>query len=292
MSLSVDFNGWQVRQNVGGSLLSQLVADKFGGDRLGDELSQDYDFSGPFMGDPNLTANLQINCRIEKGMHGLSVNTMLFFYLRPFHLTEETSLIMRLYTEDRTRGGQVPVIARPFGGFQEKGSDWVVLAVIGGSEETQKCVSALTSGQQLNFMLFKEKQFADDAKRKSFEGFCDGVGYYFSDQLVKLPLPPDAVFKEVYDESYQRIAGAEDAMPQDRKYLELARTFAIVIISPNYDDDAAHAVWLVSLDEKGDIDLGPEEFVLAKTTTRNAALNYAMKLSNLLKLRVLEIAKT
>jgi hypothetical protein len=65
MSLSVDFNGWQVRQNVGGGPLSQLVADKFGGDRLGDELSQDYDFSGPFMGEPNITANLQINCWIN-----------------------------------------------------------------------------------------------------------------------------------------------------------------------------------------------------------------------------------
>lgn len=72
MSLSVDFNRWQVRQNVGGSPLSQLVADKFGGDRLGDELSQDYDFSGPFMGKPNMTANLQINCRIEKGAYGLT----------------------------------------------------------------------------------------------------------------------------------------------------------------------------------------------------------------------------
>ncbi len=211
MSLSVDSNGWQVRQNVGGSPLSQLVADKFGGDRLGDELSQDYEFSGPFMGEPNMTANLQINCRIEKGVYGLSVNTMLFFYFRPFHLTEENFLIMRLHTEDRTRGGQVPVIARPFGGFQEKGSDWVVFAVMGSSEETRKCVSALTSGQQLYFMLFKEKQFADDAERKSFEEFCDGVGYFVFDQLVKLPLPPDGAFKEVYNESYQRIAGAEDA---------------------------------------------------------------------------------
>lgn len=290
MSLSVDFNGWQVRQNVGGSPFSQLVADELGGDRLGDELSQDYEFSGPFMGDPNMTANLQINCRIEKGVHGLSVNTMLFFYFRPFHLTGETSLIMRLHTEDRTRGGEVSVIARPLGGFQDKGSDWVVLAVIGGSEETRKCVSALTSGQQLYFTLFKEKLFADDAKRKSFEEFCDGVGYYFSDQLVKLPLPPDAVFKEAYDESYQRIAGAKDAMPHDRKYLELARTFAIVIIRP--DDDAAYAIWLMNLNEKGEIDFGSEEFVLAQTATRDAALNYAMKLADLLKLRVLEIAKT
>ena len=76
----------------------------------------------------------------------------------------------------------------------------------------------------------------------------------------------------------------------DREYVDLARTFAIVPIPPT-DDDPAHAVWLVNLDEKGEIDLGPGEFVFARTTTREAALNYAMKLSDMLKLRVLEIAK-
>jgi hypothetical protein len=82
-----------------------------------------------------------------------------------------------------------------------------------------------------------------------------------------------------------------DAMPHDRKYLELADTFAIVIIAPN-DDDTRRDVWLMQLDEKGEIDFDHEEFVLAQTTTRDAALNYAMKLAGMLKLRVLEIAKT
>lgn len=82
-----------------------------------------------------------------------------------------------------------------------------------------------------------------------------------------------------------------DAARYDRKYLELTRTFVIVIISPG-DDDRAYAVWLMNQDEKGEIDFDHEEFVLALTTTRDAALNYAMKLATLLKLRVLEIAKT
>ena len=76
-----------------------------------------------------------------------------------------------------------------------------------------------------------------------------------------------------------------------RKYQELARAFAIVIVAANVDDPV-HSVMLLQLDEKGAIDFNHEEFVLAKTTTRDAALNYAMKLTNMLKLRVLEIAKT
>jgi hypothetical protein len=286
VSLSVDFNGWQVRQNVGGS---QLVAGELGGARLGDELSQDYEFtnkeamlswstSGP--------ANLQINCRIEKGLLGLSVNTFLSFYFRPFRLTEETSLIMRLYTADQTKGGQVRVIARPLSGFREKGADWVAFTVVGGAEDTRKCISALTSDQHLYFMLFKE---TPEMQRKKSETLGGSMSYCVFAQLVKLPLPPDKVFKEVYDEAYQRIASAKDAPPQDRKYLELARTFAIVITPPN-DDNPTPAVWLMNLNEKGEIDFDLEEFVLSYTTTRDAAINYAMNLAKLLKLRVLEIA--
>jgi hypothetical protein len=48
----------------------------------------------------------------------------------------------------------------------------------------------------------------------------------------------------------------------------------------------------MNLDETGEIDFDQEEFVLAQATTRDGALNYAMKLSSMLKLRVLEIAKT
>ncbi len=87
---------------------------------------------------------------------------------------------------------------------------------------------------------------------------------------------------ETDEESSRRKVGA-------REYLQVERTFAIVIVST--DDDPAYAVCLMNLDAKGEIDLDHEEFVLAQTATRDAALNYSMKLSNLLRLRVLEITK-
>ena len=104
MTLSVDFSGWQVRQGVGGS---KLVADEFGGERLGDELSQDYAFSGldwVIGGTPDGRANLRIDCRLEKGLGGVFVNTFLHFYLRPLRLKEETKMIMRLCPAVRSGG--------------------------------------------------------------------------------------------------------------------------------------------------------------------------------------------
>jgi tetratricopeptide (TPR) repeat protein len=205
VGVSVDFTGWGVRRDAGG----HPVTDELGGDRLGEELSQDYNFTitdALWEG----TADLQINCRLESGLYGYSINTFLYCYFRPFRLTEQTPLTMRLYTNDRTRGAQVTVFAEPFDGFEEKGSDWVAFSVI-DEEGTRKCISALTSGEQLDFMLFKEKQFADDTQRKNAERFREMAAYFVLDQVVKLPLPPDKIFKEVYDESCQRIRSAADA---------------------------------------------------------------------------------
>ena len=72
----------------------------------------------------------------------------------------------------------------------------------------------------------------------------------------------------------------------------LRNTFAILIIPPDHNPDNLYGVWLMRLNARGEPDFEQEEFVLARTTTLDAANNYAKKLADLLQLDVFGIQKT
>jgi hypothetical protein len=237
-------------------------AQGFEGSQESGEISQTYHYSNP--GDPSPSAIFRIVCTVACTLDGTGqviVHRRLRFYLQPFSLSQEAPLTMRLYARDRSLGGTFSVVAEPVAGEQ----DTAVIARYAGKDDVTNCLKALMSGKHMTFQL---------ANR--------------SETLVDLPLPSDQAFKDVYDETCALLS--KNAASGRRQSRELARTFAIVIIPPNADQ--AHGVWLMNLDEKGEIDFSLEEFVLAQTATRDAALNYAMGLANLMKLRVLEIAKT
>ena len=164
MSLSVDFSKWHVRRGIG-------------------ELSRIYHFSGLQV--PGATATLRLDCRLESSVRGF-IYSNLTLYLRPFRLLHETSLVMGLVTADQSKGGIVEVRACPV----EGDPDTALLAVGLGVEDrqdVQKCLSAISSGKEMCFMLGNQTR-----------------------PIVKFALPNDGEFQRLYNETYKRMARAQD----------------------------------------------------------------------------------
>lgn len=70
----------------------------------------------------------------------------------------------------------------------------------------------------------------------------------------------------------------------------LGESLAIVITVP--DEDGIREVWLMHLTEAAELDFDHEPFVLARTRTYEDAAEYARKLADILRLKVMAIEKT
>jgi uncharacterized protein len=218
MPMSVDFSKWQVSREVG----PPLISDAFGGDRSGIELSRIYNFSG-LQGGPDTTATLKLECRLESGFVGFGINSSLFLFFRPFLLANEKSLLMGLFTSDQSKAEMYEVCASPVEGAR----DTVLLAVgLGahGKEDVQKCVAAISSGKEMFFMLgdVPDRSKAGDEQTGPF---------------VKLPLPNDGEFKQLYNDTYERLMCAAQDATRDTSFLERWQRSAAA--RPFDDGDAA-----------------------------------------------------
>ena len=174
MSLSVDFSKWHVRRGTG-------------------ELTRIYHFSG--LQAPNTTATLRLDCRLESAVGGNFIHPILTLYFRPFRLVHETSLVMGLVTADQSKGRIVEVRACSVEGERDSAVLTVGLGVE-GRQDVQKCLSAISSGKEMFFMLGDQTR-----------------------PFVKLPLPNDGEFQRLYSETYERMARAQDAS-RDGFYLK------------------------------------------------------------------------
>jgi hypothetical protein len=98
---------------------------------------------------------------------------------------------MGLVTADHSKGGIVNVRACPIEGDRN-----TALLAVEGRPDVQKCLSAISSGKEMFFMLGNQARY-----------------------FVKLPLPNNGEFKTLYNETYERVARAQDAS-RDGLYLK------------------------------------------------------------------------
>ncbi len=182
MPLSVDVSEWDVERGVGAP-----VTDVLGGERAGDVLTRTYNFSG--LQAPDTTAALKIHCRLESDFGGVLINSTLYLFFWPLRLRQETSLFIGLVTADESEGGIVEVLARPVEGTRDTALFGVGAGKYGekGRRDTWKCLSAILSGKEMFFVLGNQTE------------------------LMKLPLPNDGEFQQLYTESRERIKRAQDA---------------------------------------------------------------------------------
>jgi hypothetical protein len=144
------------------------------------ELSRTYYFSGLHAPDP--TATLKLDCRLKRSVGGF-INSIFTLYVRPFRLLHETPLVMGLVTTDQSKGGIVQVRAYPVEGDRD-----TALLAVEGTQDVQDFLSAISSGKELFFMLGDQTR-----------------------PFVKFPLPNDGEFRRLYNETYARMARAQDA---------------------------------------------------------------------------------
>lgn len=206
MSLSVDFSAWQVQRKGNG----RSTTDILGGDRSGIEISRIYDYSDGQTA--KKTATIRIDCRLEQGFGGFSVNSFFSMYFKPFRVPEDTPFVMGLLTPDYG-GNFVMVTARPLEGDPDTS-----LLFASGKEDADKCIGALLAGKHLSFTLMQIEP---------------------KENLVKLPIPNDGEFKRLYDKAYNRLAHGEDASP-----VEPSSPDIIAEVRKNPKD---FAVWMVEM---------------------------------------------
>jgi hypothetical protein len=151
-----------------------------------DEFSRAYEFSE--LPPPDSTATVRIECTIESaglragsdGNSGLSLKRSVRFYVRPFRLANEAEFVLRLMTVDGSEGGDFDVLANPVDG------DTAVFAKFGGRNDTATVLRTLMAGRDLIFELLQDE-----------------------DSLVKLSLQNDGTFKQLWDESANRLVEIE-----------------------------------------------------------------------------------
>jgi hypothetical protein len=144
------------------------------------DICRTYTFSG--MGGPQGTATLTIFCTlgvtILPSHDSISLDRKLRFHLTPFRLPHEADFVMRLSSQDGSKGGEFDIVARP----EEPGSNTSVIAQYGGRNDVATCITALRSGTDLIFKLHDQ-----------------------TEGLVSFMLPNDGTFSKVYDQTIEHL---------------------------------------------------------------------------------------
>jgi hypothetical protein len=145
------------------------------------ELSRSYHFSSPQATDK--TVSLTLACRLEKSVGDYFVHSILTLHLKPLRLQKETSFTMGLVTVDQSEGGVFQVRAYPMEGKRD-----TALLAIECAQGVDASLNAISSGKEILFTLGNQ------------------TGPY-----VKLVLPNDREFQQLYNETNNRMMRGSNA---------------------------------------------------------------------------------
>jgi hypothetical protein len=170
--------------------ISRLQGEDWEIDGSGHEYTLSRTFSTP-------TATVRIICTVKSSPEVNFVVSDLRFQFKPLRLEPDGSLVLGLFTNE-PKGALVEVEAIPVP--VEGRSSLLDVVMLAHREDTHKLLRALISGDDLHFALMKpappEKEpFLDDPL----------------DRLARFVLANDDEFKDLYEETVEKVAECQDA---------------------------------------------------------------------------------
>jgi hypothetical protein len=203
---------WQVRYVNSGADESKRT----------DEISRTYHFSG--LPNPEANATLKIVCLLkclaEDDQNYATIESSLRFVVRPFHLSGETSFVLRLATAAQSQGGVFYALASPIEGDPD-----TALISIRRGEDTKNCIDVIKSGASLTFVLADQREI-----------------------VIDFHLPNDSRFTLLYDDASKDLSDHEAASKLSNAVRRNPNDYTVWMHEPKPGE---FAVLLVKLDNGG-----------------------------------------
>ncbi|MGB8741420.1 MAG: hypothetical protein WCD52_14605 [Xanthobacteraceae bacterium] len=241
-----------------------------------DELNRVYDFKN--LAGPGTTTKIEVRCRLTTEEAGATSFVYLVFHP---HLLEQTTTVAVVFAPT----GEV-VKYEILTAKLKKAQGGNVCFLVFDQSDAEKLVSVLMLGKQITLRIMLNMASFEWIKAALNEH--DPLPYSEACIAPFIPLQNDPSFKTEYELLKSTLMAGSEATSQDEQLTattESPRLLAIVMCPP---DECGYPVYLMKLDDQGELDFNEGWFELTYKATRDDQLISATRLADKLKLKVVD----